>query len=174
LELLKAINDKSKCVVQMTLTTYDEDLCRKIEPNVATTYERFQALQAIQEAGIPTVVWIGPVLPFINDTEENLRGLLDYCVKAKVHGVLCFSFGVTMREGNREYFYRQLGHLFPGMAERYTRKFGNEYMCRSPNNTRLMNILRNTCERYGILGRSETVWAYLQEFESKEQQISIF
>ena len=174
LELLKAINNKSKCVVQMTLTTYDENLCRKIEPNVATTYERFQALQAIQEAGIPTVVWISPVLPFINDTDENLRGLLDYCVKAKVHGILCFSFGVTMREGNREYFYSQLERLFPGMVERYTRQFGNEYMCHSPNNNRLMNILRNTCERCGIFWRSEAVWTYLQEFELKERQISLF
>ena len=174
LELLKRISDKTKCVVQMTLTTYDEDLCRKIEPNVATTYERFQALRTIQEAGIPTVVWISPILPFINDTEENLRGLLDYCVKAKVRGILCFGFGVTLREGDREYFYRQLDRLFPGMAERYTRQFGNDYMCFSPNNGQLADIFRDTCEHYGILWKQEEVWTYLREFERKERQTTLF
>jgi len=105
LDLLKAINEKTKCVVQMTLTTYDEALCRIIEPNVSTTAERFAALEIFRNAGIPTVVWLSPILPFINDTEENLCGILDYCVRAKVKGIICFGFGTTMREGDREYFF---------------------------------------------------------------------
>ena len=88
LDLLKAINDRTKCVVQMTLTTYDETLCRIIEPNVSTTAERFAALEFFRNAGIPTVVWLSPILPFINDTEENLRGVLDYCVRGKVRGII--------------------------------------------------------------------------------------
>lgn len=104
LDLLKSINDKTKCVVQMTLTTYDEDLCKKIEPNVSTTKERFEALKKLNEAGIPTIVWLCPILPFINDTEENIRGILEYCIEAKVYGVICFGMGLTLREGNREYF----------------------------------------------------------------------
>lgn len=78
LDLLKSINDKTKCVVQMTLTTYDENLCKKIEPNVSTTRERFEALKKLNEAGIPTIVWLCPILPFINDTEENITGILEY------------------------------------------------------------------------------------------------
>ena len=174
MDLLTAINAKTKCVVQMTLTTFDEDLCRKIEPNVSTTRERFLALEAMRDAGVPTVVWLCPILPFLNDTEENLRGLLDYCVKAKVHGILCFGFGMTLREGNREYFYRELDRLFPGMKERYSRKFGNNYMCNSPNHAMLMNIFKRTCERHGILWKTEEVLAYLWEFEAKERQLSLF
>jgi len=174
LDVLQAINAKTKCVVQMTLTTYDEGLCRKIEPNVSTTRERFQVLEAVRHAGIPAVVWLSPILPFINDTEENLAGLLDYCVKAKVHGVLCFGFGVTMREGNREYFYRCLDRLFPGTKERYIQQFGNAYVCNSPNNARLTDILKRTCERYGILSAPESIFAYLRDFEPKERQISLF
>ena len=108
LDLLKSINDKTKCVVQMTLTTYDENLCKKIEPNVSTTRERFEALKKLNEAGIPTIVWLCPILPFINDTEENITGILEYCIEAKVYGVICFGMGLTLREGNREYFYNQL------------------------------------------------------------------
>ena len=77
LDLLNRINKKSKCVVQMTLTTFDENLCRVLEPNVCTTARRAEVLNILRDEGIPTVVWLSPILPFINDTEENLRGLLD-------------------------------------------------------------------------------------------------
>ena len=174
IDILKSINAKTKCVVQVTLTTYDEELCRKIEPNVATTSERFHILKTMQEAKIPTVVWISPILPFINDTEENLRGLLDYCIKARVRGILCFGFGVTMREGNREYFYAKLDEHFPGLKQKYIRQFNNAYSCNSPNNDRLMNIFQLECRRHGIIFKTDDVFAYLQKFESTELQMSLF
>ena len=174
LELLKAIDRKSKCVVQMTLTTFDESLCRIIEPYVSTTAERFAALETLRDNGIPTVVWMSPILPFINDTEENLRGLLDYCVRAKVRGILCFGFAVTLRDGDREYFYANLDKHFPGMKERYIQAFGNSYECRSPNNERLLAIFHEECKQHRILSRTDDVFAYLRRFEVKERQISLF
>jgi len=174
MDILKRINEKTKCVVQMTFTTYDEDLCRKIEPRVSTTLERFYVLEAMREAGIPTVVWLSPILPFLNDTQENLRGLLGYCIKAKVRGILCFGFGVTMREGSRDYFYAKLDELFPGVKQKYARQYGNAYICNSPNNARLMGIFQTECTRHGILYTTEDVFAYLGKFETKEQQLSLF
>lgn len=93
LELLKSINRKARCVVQMTLTTYDEELCRIVEPNVCTTKRRFEVLQIMKENGIPTVVWLSPILPFLNDTRENLEGILDYCIRAGVYGIINFGIG---------------------------------------------------------------------------------
>ncbi|MDR3074511.1 MAG: radical SAM protein [Candidatus Methanoplasma sp.] len=174
MDILKKINEKTKCVVQVTLTTYDEDLCRMIEPNVSTTYERFRVLEAMKEAGIPTVVWLCPILPFINDTEENLRGLLDYCIKADVKGIVCFGFGMTLREGDREYFYDALDRLFPGMRRRYAEQFGESYICNSPNSVRLAEILRDTCERHDIMHGTEEVFEYLRKFETKKTQSTLF
>lgn len=174
LDLLKVINEKTKCVVQMTLTTYDEDLCRKLEPNVSTTLERFHVLEIMRDNGIPTVVWLCPILPFINDTEDNLRGLLDYCIQAKVRGILCFGFGVTLREGDREYFYAQLDRFFPGMKQKYVNMFGNSYECNSPNHKQLMNIFKKICEQHNILWNPDDVFAYLDAFEYKDQQLSLF
>jgi len=174
LDLLKKINARTKCVVQMTLTTYDEALCKKIEPNVSSTKERFHVLETLRDAGIPTVVWMTPILPFINDTEENIRGLLDYCVRAKVTGILNFGFGVTLREGDREYFYAALDRDFPGVKQKYIRTFGNAYECGSPNNGRLMKIFTEECRRNGILYRTNDVFAYLHRFEAKQEQISLF
>jgi DNA repair photolyase len=174
MDLLKAIHAKTKCVVQMTLTTYDEGLCRIVEPNVSTTAERFAVLEAMRDAGIPTVVWLSPILPFINDTEENLRGLLDYCVRARVRGIVCFGFGVTLREGDRDYYYARLDEHFPGMRQRYVRTFGNAYECTSPHNARLMEIFTRTCREHGILHKPQDVFGYLHRFEAKQRQLSLF
>lgn len=176
LDLLKAINDKTKCVVQMTLTTYDEDLCRKIEPNVCTTRERVTALKKLNEAGIPTVVWLCPILPFINDTEENIRGILEYCIEAKVYGIICFGMGLTLREGNREYFYEQLDRLYPRLKEKYIERYGNQYIIASPNNTNLMHLFHKKCEQYGIIHNNEQIFNYLRTFEEKNigKQLSLW
>ena len=167
LDILRQINEKTKAVVQMTLTTADEKLCRIIEPNVSTTNERFEALKALRDAGIPTVVWLCPVLPFINDTEENIRAILGMCVEAGVRGVLCFGMGLTLREGNREYFYRQLDIHFPRLKERYIREYGNNYMVDSPRSTELMRLFHRICEENGILHSNDQIFEYLRKFEEK-------
>ena len=167
LDLLKKINDKTKCVVQMTLTTYDEDLCRKIEPNVSTTRERFEVLKKLRDAGIPTVVWLTPILPFINDTEDNISGILDMCIEAKVYGVICYGMGLTLREGNREYFYEQLDRLFPHMKEKYIRTYGNQYIIDSPDSTHLMEFFHQKCSKNGIVHDNQQIFDYLNTFEEK-------
>lgn len=168
IDLLQKINQKAKCVVQMTLTTYDEEVCRKIEPNVSTTAERFAALKLLRDAGIPTVVWLTPILPFINDTEENISGILDMCIEAKVYGVICFGMGLTLREGNREYFYMQLDRLFPCLKEKYIRTYGNQYIIESPNSRSLMQLFHRRCEEAGIVHNNEQIFHYLHTFEEKE------
>jgi len=142
LDLIKKINQKTKCVVQMTMTTYDETLCKKLEPNVCTTKRRAEVLNILKEEGINTIVWMTPILPFINDTKENIQGLLDYCINAKVYGILTFGMGVTLRDGDRQYFYQKLDGNFPGVKEKYTREFGNAYQIESPNNEELMMLLQ--------------------------------
>lgn len=174
LDLFKSINSKSKAVVQMTLTTYDESLCRIIEPNVSSTKERFEALKTFRDNGIPTVVWLDPFLPFINDIEENIKGLLDYCVKAKVKGIICFDIGLTLRSGNREYFYKQLDRHFPKLKEKYIRTYGNSYQITSKNSGKLMKIITDVCRKNGIMCNVNEVFAYLHKFESKEEQLTLF
>lgn len=173
IDLLQKINEKTKCVVQMTLTTYDNALCKKIEPNVCTTSERFEVLKKLRDAGIPTVVWLSPILPFINDTQDNISGILDYCIEAKVYGVICFGMGLTLRDGNREYFYKQLDRLFPSMKERYIQTYGNGYMLNSPNNADLMKFFHSKCSQNGILHSNDEIFRYMMTFEEKSRQTQI-
>ncbi|HBN97210.1 MAG TPA: radical SAM protein [Firmicutes bacterium] len=174
LDLLLAINEKAKCVVQMTLTTYDDNLCKILEPHVSTTSERFEVLKVLRDQGIPTIVWLCPILPLINDTEENVRGLMDYCIKAKVKGVICFGMGLTLREGNREYFYEKLDEHFPGMKEQYMARYGNLYQLASPRHEKLLRIFGDLCETNGIMSSVSGCFDYLHEFEEKgPQQMSL-
>ena len=176
LDILKRINQKTKAVVQMTLTTADEALCKLIEPNVSTTKQRFEALKILRDNNIPTVVWLCPVLPYINDTEDNIRRILDMCVAAKVRGIICFGMGLTLRKGNREYFYRQLDKSFPGLKERYIREFGNQYVINSPKSAELMRLFHRTCEQNGIMHDNDLIFEYLSQFEEKNapQQLSLW
>ncbi|MBO5055749.1 MAG: radical SAM protein [Lachnospiraceae bacterium] len=176
LDLLKKINEKTKAVVQVTLTTYDEKLCKIIEPDVCTTKRRAEVLNIMRDNGIPTIAWLSPILPYINDTEENLRGLLDYCIQAKVRGIICFGMGLTLREGNREYFYKKLDEHFPGMKDVYKKKFGLSYEIPSDHSSQLMRMLYAICKKHGIEADVNKNFAYLHEFEDKMagEQMSLF
>ena len=177
LDLLRSINRKTKCVVQMTLTTYDDALCRIVEPNVCTTSRRAEVLNILRDEGIPTVIWMTPILPFINDTEENIRGILDYCIKAEVYGVLFFdSIGVTLRDGDRQYFYQKLGEHFSGLKERYIRTYGNNYIVPSPNSSYLTALTRDICMKNGIVSNTDQIFHYMGRFEDKlsTKQLSLF
>lgn len=176
LDVLDRIHRKTKCVVEMTMTTWDDALCKILEPAVCPTSRRFEVLRILQEHGIPTVVWFSPLLPFINDTEENLRGIMDYCIRAKVYGVLCFGIGLTLREGNREYFYQQLDRYFPGMKERYIAAYGNGYEVTSPRNRELMALFYKLCRDNEIISDVSEIFQYMKDFEDKQEgkQLSLF
>ncbi len=176
LDLLKRINEKTKAVVQITLTTYDEELCKIIEPNVCTTKRRAEVLNIMRDNGIPTVVWLDPILPFINDTKENLMGILTYCKEAKVRGIICFSMGLTLRDGNREYFYQKLDEHFPGLKSVYQKKFGQAYEIYSEHNKEMMAMFHAFCKENNIESDVNRNFAYLHEFEDKlaGKQMSLF
>lgn len=169
LDLLKKINEKAKTVVQITLTTADEDLCRKIEPNVCTTKRRVEVLKKLNDADIPTVVWLTPFLPYINDTEENINELLDYCIETNVKGIICFNIGLTLRDGNRQYFYKKLDESFPELKNRYIEKYGSSYVLESENNKELMDLFYKRTAENNILNKPDDVFSYLRDFPNKDK-----
>ena len=163
LDLLKAINESAKTVVQLTLTTYDDDLCSVLEPHVCNTKRRIEVLEIMQREGIPTVVWLTPILPYINDTEENITSILNECVRVGVKGVISFGMGLTLREGDREYYYAALERHFPGLKEKYMREYGLSYELPSPDTSRLMKIFTDICKKNGIIYKPDDVFAYMND-----------
>ena len=173
LDVIRRIHTTTRFVLQMTLTTWDEELCHLVEPQVATTRERIEVLRRFQAEGIPTVVWLTPILPYINDTPENLLGILEACRDTGVRGILCFGMGVTLRSGDREYFYAQLDRHFPGLKGRYIRTFGNAYNCPSPRESELMALFNSFCASAGIMSDPNEVFRYLHQFEDKNSPVQL-
>lgn len=169
IDLLEEINRRAKAVVQMTITTADDELCRVIEPNVCPSSRRFEVLCEMRERGIPTVVWFTPLLPFINDTEENVRGVLELAKRAGCVGVMSFGMGLTLRDGSREYFYAALDRSFPGLKEQYMKRYVNYYELPSPDTARLMKLFHEECERAGMLHQPDRIFEYLRELPEYEQ-----
>jgi len=141
---------------------------------VCNTKRRIEVLHILREKGIPTVVWLSPILPYINDTEENVAAILRECVRAGVKGVICFGMGMTLREGDREYYYAALDRHFPGMKERYIRHYGNAYELASPKSKELWEVFHRILGESGMLVTPEECFAYMREMPEKYEQMSVF
>lgn len=174
IDILEEINRTAKCVVQMTLTTYDDDLCKILEPNVCNTKRRIEVLEEFDKRGIPTVVWMTPILPFINDTEENITAILNECARVHVKGVIDFGMGLTLREGDREYYYAALDQHFPGLKEKYISRYGNAYELSSPNARELRKIFKKICKENGMLSDPDECFKFMDELPDRYTQMSFF
>lgn len=174
LDLLKKINEKTKAVVQITITTTDDELSRIIEPNAALSSRRLEVLKKLNENDIPAVVWLCPILPYINDSEENINSILDCCVEENVRGVLNLDMGLSLRKGNREYFYRKLDENFPGLKDRYIEEFGDSEFVHGRNYRKLKAIIKNRCMKHRMLYKPEDIFGYVNEFPSKSVQTRLF
>lgn len=171
-DIFQRIKSHSPVLVKMTITTFDDDLCRKIEPAVSVSSERFKAIEKLAESGIYSGVLMMPILPFINDTEKNVLQIVQ---RSKDSGAKFIypAFGVTMRPGNREFFYNQLDTFFPTIKERYVDKYGYRYQCTAPDAKRLWYSFKNACEKTGLLYKmDEIILAYKSGYGSR--QLSFF
>lgn len=174
LDLYQKINQKNRAIVNMTITTADDFLCSLLEPHVSLTSSRFKTLEAFHQTGIMTGIWLGPILPFINDTEENIIKIVDRAHEVGVSYILVFDFGLTLRSGNREYYYEQLDKHFPGLKQDYQRIYGNQYEVPSLKRGRLWQVLNEHCQKYGIITDHNTIWALRKQAKIEHEQLSFF
>jgi DNA repair photolyase len=170
IDILKEIQSHSPVLVKITITTCDDELCKKVEPNVSLSSKRFQGIKELSKEGIFAGVLLMPVLPFLEDNEENIKGIVQLAHEngAKfIYG----AFGVTLRQNQRDWYYKKLDEQFPGLKEKYIKQFGNEYSCGSPKAAFLWKVFKNECEKVGILYKMEDIIkAYKQPY--KKDQLS--
>jgi len=170
-DILHDIKSHSPVIVKITITTCDDDLCRKIEPRAPSATNRFAALKALSESGIFCGVLMMPILPYINDTKENIEGLIR---RAKESGARFVypSFGMTLRDGNREYYYEKLDAEFPSLREKYEKRYGLRYNCSSPKAESLWSVFKNECEKHELIYDMRSItFQYKLGYET---QLSLF
>jgi len=154
LDTIAAIN-RVQARISFTVTTADDVLAAKLEPGAPLPSRRYAAMARLAERGVPTGVLLMPVLPFIEDNEENIRGVVERAADAGASYILA-AFGMTMRDRQRSYFYERLDELFPGMRKRYERQYGERYQCPSPRAEQLGHYFADLCERHGLATRIES------------------
>lgn len=174
IDLLSAIHQKAHCYVMMTLTTADEALCHLVEPHVASTWRRVEVLKQMHAAGIPTIVWFSPLLPMINDTVENIEAIVSMCHEAHVEGIVSFGMGLTLRAGDREYYYQKLDELFPGLRRKYEQRYGLAYELKSDRQQLLEARFVALCQQYGLICDQQELWRRMRELPPQYTQLSLF
>ncbi len=149
-DILLDIKEHSPANVNFSITCSEDEMCGKLEPFASTTTERFEAIEHLAKNGITVGVLMDPVIPYISDTKENVQAMVK---KAKHHGAkyIYLSTQVTMSDGQREYFYREVDKHYPGISEKYKEKFKEYYYCRSPHAKRLWNVFAEECEKERIV-----------------------
>jgi len=174
---LKKIKEHSPVLVKITITTFDDELCKKIEPKVACTSERFKATKGLSDNGIFTGILLMPILPFINDNEENIIKIVRKAAEVGAKFILSYGMGVTLRQNQRMHFYDELERLFPqeNLVARYNTTFGMNYQCGSFHSKKLWNIFKKECEKFGILYKmQDIISAYKEPYENKNTQMTLF
>lgn len=156
IDILEEIKENNPVIVKLTITTADKELCKIIEPNVSDSEERFNALARLSDKGIYSGVLLTPVLPFINDNEENILHIIKNAYNAGAKFIYP-GFGVTLRDNQREYFYGKLDSQFPGIKEQYIKKYRNNYMCTSPKSKALWQLFIKECEAKGLLYKMQDI-----------------
>jgi len=171
IDILQDIKRYMPVLVKITITTADDDLCRKIEPRAPSATERFAAIKALSDRGIPCGVLMMPILPFLNDTPENITAIVN---RAKDAGAAFVypALGMTLREGNREYYYKNLDALFPYVKEKYIKRYGTRYNCPSPRAKRLWEIFVSECNRLELLYMMKSITRWYQQ--GYGEQLSLF
>lgn len=172
-DILRNITGRGSAIIKLTITTADDALARKIEPNVCPSSERFMAVKKLADAGIFTGVLFTPVLPYITDTETNVREIVRRSAGNGARFVYSI-FGVTLRDNQRDYYYEQLEHRLPGLKKQYMRRYANRYNCSPPNVRRLYEVFKVECEKEGLLYRMEDIISAYKKPEEKTEQLSLF
>lgn len=172
IDLFQKIASKHCAIVKMTITCADDELSKKIEPNVCVTSKRFAAIQKLSEAGIFTGILFTPILPFITDDDENIKAVIKKAYEAKAKFVFSM-FALTLRENQKDYYFEQLDKLFPGLSFRYRQAYKNNYMCNIPQLERKKHIFESECKKYGLLYKMEDI---IKAYKKKEevQQMQLF
>ncbi|MGZ9586365.1 radical SAM protein [Paenibacillus marinisediminis] len=172
IDVLQRIQEHSPVIVKVTITTVDDELCRKIEPHVAVSSRRFAAIKQMADHGIFAGILMMPVLPFLEDNAENIQGII---TRAAEHGARFIypAFGMTLRNNQRDWYYDKLDEKFPGLKYKYIQQYGNSYECSSPRAKELWKLFSSECDRLGILYRMQDIIdAYKQGYG--DRQLTLF
>jgi len=169
-DVLHDIAAHSPTIVSISITTANDELCKLIEPNVSVSSERFEALCALSDKGLFCGVLVVPLIPYITDNAENILAILAKAKDAGAKFVYTY-MGMTLRQGNREYFYDNLDRSFPGVKEKYIKRYGNRYSCSASNYKKLWSVFTDECQRLGLRYEMRSIIHHYKAGYNRQQSL---
>jgi len=170
-DILLDIKEHAPVMVKTTITTYDDTLSRKIEPNAPVSSKRAAAIKELSKAGIFCGVLMTPILPFIEDTQKNIESIVEIAAESGAKFIYA-QMGVTLRGNQQQWYYDKLDSLFPGIRNEYIMQYGDKYYCNSPHTRRLLKIFREKCDKYGLLySMADIIRASRRDYEFKQMTL---
>lgn len=172
IDILKRIQAHSPVIIKMTITTYEDELCKKIEKNVCSTSARFKALKELSDNGVYAGVLLMPILPFINDNEENIKNIIKGAYESGAKFVFSYGLGVTLRHNQREYYFKQLRSIFPksNLDKKYIELYGESYENPAINYEHLWNVFKEECKKYNMLYEMKDI---ITDYKNKYEKTQI-
>ncbi|WP_332841570.1 SPL family radical SAM protein [Paraclostridium bifermentans] len=172
IDILKKIQSHSPTIIKITITTYDDNLCKKVESNVAPTSKRFEALKELSDNGIYAGVLLMPILPFINDNEDNIKNIIKKAYESGAKFVFTYGLGVTLRQNQREYYFEQLRKIFPdeNLDKKYEKIYCESYENGARNYEHLCNVFKEECEKYNLLYKMKDI---INDYKNKYEKTQI-
>lgn len=172
IDILKEISRRSPVLIKMTITSAEDELCRKIEPRAPLSSQRFEAIRKLSEAGINAGVLLMPVLPFIEDNEENIRTIIKLAHNSGAKFIYP-ALGMTLRQNQRDWYFEKLDELFPSVKQKYIEAFGSAYECRSSKIKELWALFQSECDKASIIYKmTDIISAYKDGYDN--EQLSLF
>lgn len=172
IDILKKIQEHSEVLIKITITTYDDNLCKKIEPNVSHSSERFKAIKELSDNGIYVGVLLMPILPFINDSEENIINIIRKAHECGAKFIFSYGLGVTLRHNQREHFYNKLKEIYGNdeIVKKYIDTYGEKYECPPMNSSKLWKVFKEECEKYGLLYKMDDI---IKDYKSRYEKVQM-
>ena len=173
IDLLQEISEYNNVIIKISITTYDDELARKLEPKVITSTKRFQVLKILRQNNIYAGVLMTPVLPFLTDTEENITNMI---LKSKESDAkfIYTKMGMTLKTNQRDYYYKALDVLYPGLKEDYIAVYGSKHICNSLHYRHLMELYLKMCSENNILTDMDAIIEDYKKEIPQNEQMSLF
>lgn len=174
IEIIRQISEKKDVLIGITVTTSNQTLCNKIEPNTSTTIERIETIKKFTENKIYTGILLMPILPFLNDTIENIDQIIEYARYSKADFIYPY-FGVTLRQNQKDHYLEKIQQINSGLKQKYLNLYRNIYSCLSPNHKKLKQHFISKCEKYNITYKmQDIIKSYKTPKTNPKKQMTLF
>ena len=157
LDLYSKMAEEYYSTITFTITSFDEEIVNFLEPHASPSKERIEALKDIKEKHpkIQTGVCFMPIVPYFEDSDENLEDVISQTKKANCDFIL-FAPGMSLRDSQAQFFIRKLkDSKYSNLLKKMLDLYKGEMHPNSDYVSKIHNKLVALCKQYELPCRAK-------------------